>query len=198
MARARIDEDYASKKHFILDTAAKLFARDGYANAKMADIAKKCGASKSMLYHYFPKKDDILFELLKEHLEDLIALFTGINNDSVEAGGRFAAFVEGYICKSREVRTRHVVAMYDLRFLPKSRQGVIVELERRLLGVVCDMLTSVNPNLKEYAYKPYALLVFGMLNWTDIWYRPDGVIPREEMCNRISHLFLEGFLQEKI
>ena len=36
MPRIRVDEDFDLKKKSILDVSAKLFARVGYANAKMA------------------------------------------------------------------------------------------------------------------------------------------------------------------
>lgn len=197
MPRVRVEEDYESKKRLILDTAAKLFARVGYPNAKMQDIAAKCHASKSMLYHYFPKKEDLLFELLKDHLETLIQSFTDLAGSSLGGDEIFATFIEGYILKSREVRTQHVVAMYDSRFLPKKQQAVIVDLERQLLRLVSDILIRVNPHLPKYAYKPYSLLVFGMLNWTDIWYTPNGEIPPAEICNRITRLFLGGFRKER-
>ena len=71
MPRERAN-NYALKTKAILDAAAVLFARTGYPEAKMQDIAKACSASKSMLYHYFFTKDDMLFAMLKEHLEDTI------------------------------------------------------------------------------------------------------------------------------
>jgi AcrR family transcriptional regulator len=71
MPRVRSD-DYDAKTHAILDSAAALFAKVGYPSAKMQDIAKACGASKSMLYHYFPTKDDLLYAMLEEHLQRVI------------------------------------------------------------------------------------------------------------------------------
>ena len=72
MSRVRAD-DYDTKYQSILDSAAALFADVGYPSAKMQNIAKACDASKSMLYHYFPTKDDLLLALLSEHLERLLA-----------------------------------------------------------------------------------------------------------------------------
>src|SRR5664279_811352 len=63
MPRVRSD-DYETKGNAILDCAAILFAREGYPSAKMQDIAVACGATKSMLYHYYPTKDDLLFAML--------------------------------------------------------------------------------------------------------------------------------------
>ena len=105
MPRVRAD-DYDSKALAILDSAAALFAKVGYPNAKMQDIAKACGASKSMLYHYFPTKDDLLFDMLEEHLEKVIAgieevvALPGSNKD------RFAAFVQVFTQKSAQSRRR--------------------------------------------------------------------------------------------
>lgn len=190
MARSRIEEKRQAKRQEILDTAAKLFARDGYVNARMADIAAKCGASKSMLYHYFPGKEDILFELLKEHLDEITA--------SVEKAGPGGAdrsvsdFVGRYLHESKRARTRHVVALHDVRFLPEAQRRVILDKERRLLGLVSDFLKDINPHLSDPLYKVYALLVQGMLNWTDVWYRPDGPIPPQELQDRVASLFLHG------
>ena len=71
MPRVRSD-DYDTKSQAIMDCAAVLFAKQGYPSAKMQDVAKACGATKSMLYHYFPTKDDLLFAMLNEHLERVL------------------------------------------------------------------------------------------------------------------------------
>ena len=71
MSRVRAD-DYEDKRRAILDAAAVLFAQSGYANVKMMDIARSCDASKSMLYHYFPAKEDVLFEIMKEQVQSYL------------------------------------------------------------------------------------------------------------------------------
>jgi len=62
---------------------------------------------------------------------------------------------------------------------------------------VADLLRELNPGLPDEAYKPYTMLLLGMLNWTDLWYRPTGTIKPQDLCERISRLFLRGFLAEK-
>jgi AcrR family transcriptional regulator len=119
---AYVPDDYDAKTHAILDSAAALFAKVGYPSAKMQDIAKACGATKSMLYHYFPTKDDLLYAMLEEHLQRVIVAL-----EEALAGGpactpheRFAAFVLAYTQKSAQSRRRHVSAMNDVKFLPKA------------------------------------------------------------------------------
>ena len=196
MPRVRSD-DYEAKSQAIMDCAAALFAKEGYPTAKMQDVAKACGATKSMLYHYFPTKDDLLFAMLQEHLQRIIQ---GVQ-DALASGGtprdRLLALVEVYTQKSAQSRRRHVVAMNDVKFLPKARQAPLIQLQRELTDLVAQQLRELNPGLPDEVYKPYTMMLIGMLNWADFWYKPSGAMKPQELCDRMSRLFLKGFMAEK-
>lgn len=196
MPRVR-SEDYETKSQAIMDCAAALFAKEGYPSAKLQDVAKACGATKSMLYHYFPTKDDLLSAMLQEHLERVIA---GID-DALAAPGtpkdRMAALVVAYTQKSAQSRRRHMVAMQDVKYLPKPKQTPLLALQRTVTNRVAGLLHELNPGLPDAVYKPYTMMLLGMLNWSDIWYRPGGEMKPQELCERMTRLFLKGFLAEK-
>jgi AcrR family transcriptional regulator len=196
MPRVRSD-DYDAKSQSIMDSAAALFAKVGYPNAKMQDIAQACGATKSMLYHYYPTKDDLLSAMLTEHLEKMIASVDEVVANGTPPKKRFAAFVQTYAQKSAQSRRRHVIAMNDVKFLPKAMQTPLRLLEKKVTDQVADLLREVNPGLEDGVYKPYAMMLLGMLNWTDYWYRPGGPMKSDELCERITRLFLLGFMAEK-
>jgi AcrR family transcriptional regulator len=196
MPRVRA-EDYDAKYQSILDSAAALFAEVGYPSAKMQDIARVCGATKSMLYHYFPTKDDLLLAMLTEHLERLIADIEDVMSEQVSAKQRFSRFVEVYVQKSAQSRQRHVSAMNDIKFLPAEMQSPLLKLESKVVMLAAELVRELNPGLQKDVYKPYTMLLLGMLNWTDLWYRPSGKMKPAELCDRISRLFLRGFLAEK-
>ena len=196
MPRIRAD-DYDAKSRAILDSAASLFAKVGFPNAKMQDVAQACGATKSMLYHYFPTKDELLQAMLKDHLESLLAALEEVVGASTKAADRFDRLIEIYVQKSTQSRRRHVIAMNDVKFLPRPMQLPLLALEKRLTDLIASVLRSVNPGLAAHLYKPYAMLLLGMLNWTDYWFKPTGAIKPQELCDRIRRLFLKGFLAEK-
>lgn len=199
MARVR-DESYDIKRDEIKDRAANLFAEVGYPNAKMMDVAEACGASKSMLYHYFTKKDDLLYEILFDHLNEMLLSIEAIvkqKKSGISGRDQFRAFVELYVEKSPKMRTRHVVAMLDVKFLPVRQQTKIKKMERQVMEYVADLLRAINPKLADELYKSYALLLIGMVNGMDMWYKQNGKVPAEEMCERVSRLFLQGFLSEE-
>lgn len=55
----------------ILATATKLFAKQGYHPTSVQDIVDALGVGKGVFYWYFPSKDDLLKEILRESLFDL-------------------------------------------------------------------------------------------------------------------------------
>ena len=63
--------DYDDRRQGMLDRAAALYAQHGFLGASIADLAVACGVSKSLLYHYFGSKEDILFEIMSDHVEHL-------------------------------------------------------------------------------------------------------------------------------
>lgn len=194
MPRVRAD-DYEDKTQAILDSAAKLFARTGYPNAKMQDIAQACGATKSMLYHYFPAKDDLLFALLQQHLGQLFDGIAAVIEEPHDPLERFESFVQLYVQKSAGSRRRHVVAMNDVKYLPKARQAPILQLQNEILDQIVGIIKPLNTRLPAAHYRIHALMLVGMLNWTDIWYRPGGTVKPAELCELITDLFLKGYLQ---
>src|SRR5215472_326409 len=58
--RRPMDEDLcARRREQILETAAKLFAQHGYADADTQLLAEKLGVGKGTIYRYFPSKEDV-------------------------------------------------------------------------------------------------------------------------------------------
>jgi TetR/AcrR family transcriptional regulator, fatty acid metabolism regulator protein len=54
-----------TKQEIIIDAALNVFRERGYANARMADIARRAGVSYGLVYHYFGSKE-VLFEMIVE------------------------------------------------------------------------------------------------------------------------------------
>src|SRR5690606_20120990 len=53
-------------RQMLLEAAARIFARQGYSEATIDDVAAEAGASKGAVYHHFASKQE-LFEALLEH-----------------------------------------------------------------------------------------------------------------------------------
>ncbi len=62
-----------NKRATILRAAGKVFARRGYFNSKVADIAREAGVADGTVYLYFKNKDDVLISLVDQLMDEFIS-----------------------------------------------------------------------------------------------------------------------------
>jgi AcrR family transcriptional regulator len=191
----RVRADYEEKRQAIMDAAAVLFAQHGYANVKMMDIAKACGGSKSNLYHYFTRKEDVLFEIMKAQIQSYLEATEAVLGLPSPPEERLHAFVTMWMTRATQARARLTVLMYEYKFLTKRQRELVDRVARNLIDRVVELLGQVNPALKQAGparHRAHTLLLFGLLNWTEVWFRSTGPLSAEEMADLIFNQFLNG------
>ncbi len=65
----RTPQNGGDKRERILDAAERVFARSGFYNARVADIARDAGVADGTIYLYFKNKDDVLISLFESRME---------------------------------------------------------------------------------------------------------------------------------
>src|SRR5947209_917728 len=63
----------AGKREAILRAATRVFARNGYFNSKVADIARAAGVADGTVYLYFKSKEEILHSIFDRSVDEAIA-----------------------------------------------------------------------------------------------------------------------------
>src|SRR6266550_4260058 len=63
----------SDKREAILRAAVKVFARTGFFNAKVADVAREAGIADGTVYLYFKSKDEILHSVFDRAMAEFIA-----------------------------------------------------------------------------------------------------------------------------
>jgi TetR/AcrR family transcriptional regulator, fatty acid metabolism regulator protein len=61
------------KHEQIIEAAVRVFARNGYYNSRVSDIAKEAGIASGTIYLYFKTKDEILVTLFREKMAEFVA-----------------------------------------------------------------------------------------------------------------------------
>src|SRR5687768_3170766 len=61
------------KPQQIIDAAVRVFARNGYYNSRVSDIAREAGIASGTIYLYFKTKDEILVSLFREKMAQFVA-----------------------------------------------------------------------------------------------------------------------------
>ena len=195
MARPRA-ADYHAKRIAIRDAAAGLFAEHGFDGSSMADLAQSCGMTKAGLYHYYASKEEVLFDILNEHLGRVAQIVC----DVAAAGrgrppaDRLEAIVTSLLAAYAHADAKHKVQLNELWRLPPEQREVIKALEREVVRVVAETLGQINPRLAAQAglLKPVTMSLFGVLNWHYTWFREDGPMSRADYARLATRLFLEG------
>lgn len=79
--RRRKSPKGAERRVQILDAAMRIFSRDGYQNAAIAEVADAVGLSLPGLLHHFPSKVDLLLAILERRdIEGMAVLGSGQPN----------------------------------------------------------------------------------------------------------------------
>ena len=61
------------KPQQIIDAAIRVFARNGYYNSRVSDIAREAGIASGTIYLYFKTKDEILVTLFRDKMAEWVA-----------------------------------------------------------------------------------------------------------------------------
>ena len=67
------DRQKQQRERRIVKAAEKLFARKGYAEVAMEDVAASAGLAVGTIYNYFPSKSALLLAIVKGETESLLA-----------------------------------------------------------------------------------------------------------------------------
>ncbi|MBR0687713.1 TetR family transcriptional regulator [Bradyrhizobium manausense] len=194
MARTR-SENYDDIQHGILTAACELFAQQGYTRASIAELAEACRLSRGALYHYFQSKEAILFAILDAHVRQMIANVEAAIASKSTTLDQFRAAIRAIVELNARSPNEQRLILNDLSFLSESEQTMIKSLERQIVDIVSDLLIRLDTEGKivKRTKKIYAMMLFGILNFSHTWFDPAGGITPTEFADMVVDLFLYGF-----
>lgn len=191
MARPQ-SPDYDKRRDAIVAEAATLYARRGFQGASVADLAKACGASKSLVYHYFPSKEDILHEVMSAHLELLVEAAEDVMlMPGLGPRERLHALSLAFMRLYAGAADSHKVLLNELDNLPAGRRADVVARQRRIIAMVEAQIREIRPEVSGITF-PLTMLFFGMINWTHTWFHPSGAVSPKELADMAVDLMLYG------
>ncbi len=84
---------YDDQKTSVVQAAAQVIQQFGFEKTTMSDIAKALHMSKSSLYHYFTRKEDIYLEVLRNECSELRDEFSKAIEAEPTPEGKFRAYI---------------------------------------------------------------------------------------------------------
>jgi AcrR family transcriptional regulator len=189
MARPQ-SPDYDRRREAIVTAAARLYARRGFRGASVADLAKACKTSKSLIYHYFPAKEDILYEVMASHLDALVAAATEATRSGTDEE-RLRALTHAFMRLYVGAQDRHKVLLNELGNLAPASRSEVIAKQRRIIAMVEELIRALRPQSGPLAL-PLTMLFFGMINWTHTWFRGEGRVSADNLAELAVELMLGG------
>jgi AcrR family transcriptional regulator len=192
MARGR-SAHFDLNRETIVRTATQLFAQQGYPGTSMSDLARACGISKPLLYHYVDDKYQLLLEITDGHVSRLEALVAEVEALRLPAPERLRQLIRRFVHEYAQARHDHGVLTQDVKFLEPADRMHVLGKERAVVAAFAATIAEARPELAEAALdKPLTMLLFGMINWMFTWLRPDGRLGHDDMAPIVADLFLGG------
>jgi len=168
----------ARTRERILDAAAHVLSRKGYAGTRLADVADQAEIQAPAIYYYFPSREDLIEEVMwsgiehmREHLAEVLAALPPDADPldridaAVEAHLRYSLESSDYTTASIR-NAGQVPAALRIRYSAEAaRYG---DMWRKLLQDA-DNAGSLRAELDPMAAR---MLVLGALNWAAEWWNP--------------------------
>ena len=183
MARTQ-SVDFNAKRQAIMKQAASLFALKGFSGSSISDLSKACGVSKSLIYHYYTAKEDILYDVMNYHIEDLLSVVNSTPLTHSNQKDNFTLLTKAILKCYAGAEDEQKVLLYELNNLKPEQRNEIVTKQRSIVTKFESIYSDIYPDLKSNPslLRSKIMLFFGMINWTHNWFNPEGPMTRDELA----------------
>ena len=181
-------------KDEILSAAAQIFREKGYHAASMQDIADAVQVRKASLYYHVASKQDILNELLDQAMDRLNAGMTEILVSADPPAEKLSRAITAYTLVLSNYPDLSSALLLEYRSLDpdfrdhhKPRRQQFESIWQRLLeeGRQAGQFELDDPAIT-------LRLILGALNWSLMWFNPNGRLSPEAFGQQVGQLFLNG------
>jgi AcrR family transcriptional regulator len=178
----------------IRKAGVRLIFERGYEAMSLRQLAAEVGIQAGSLYNHISTKQDLLFDLVQEHINDLLReldLALEGKADPVEKLRAFVAFhVSYHMTRKREV----FIANSELRSLDAKNYDVVVALrgayEQRLAQILTEGVSDGVFEVGDIQVATFAIIA--LLTGLCTWYRPGGRLTRDAIIAAHEKLVLSG------
>ena len=162
--------------------ALRLIAQHGYAAVSMRQIAAEVGVQAGALYLYTPDKQTLLYEMMKAHLESVLAGWAEVEAPA-DPAARLEAFVRFHLGFHLDRPEDVFVAYMELRNLSPENFAAIERLrhdyEDALEAILTEGQAAGAFRIPDTRLATMAILA--MLTGVTTWYREGGRLSRQRI-----------------
>ncbi len=167
LGRPRHDENAKPTKDLVLETATKLFIKEGYKNISMDDVAKACNVTKATIYYYYPTKGELYTSALIAMMDRIRLSILQILEQQKPFKERLEQLVEVHLSATIDIDMNNFMreasinlSESQLRQVQASENEMYHTIERAI-QIEMDKGTIRKGNAKFFAHNFMALMTVG-------------------------------------
>ncbi|MDT7706271.1 MAG: hypothetical protein QOG20_1878 [Pseudonocardiales bacterium] len=181
----------------LLDAAAKVLSRKGFAGTRLADIAEQAHVQAPAIYYYYPSREDLIEEVMyvgAAAMRTHLAAALDALPPTATPADRIAAAVEAHLRHELEISDYSTAIIRNANQLPEQvSRRALAEIAAyndvwRVLVADLDAAGELRPDVDPAVGR---MMVLGALNWAAEWWDPEGG-PLDEVIRTAQSMVLHS------
>ena len=186
----------AEKRDAILKAATQVFARRGFFQAQVADVARAAGIAAGTVYLYFRSKDELLVSIFERTMRETLAEGEATIGEVKDPQERLRRIARLHLERMGRDRDLAVVFQVELRQSTKFMERFSSTYLRDYLGIIRDTFAEgQRAGIFRQDFNPTiaAKALFGALDeMATNWILTQRTYPLASQADEVIDLFLNG------
>ncbi|HPT50212.1 MAG TPA: TetR/AcrR family transcriptional regulator [Accumulibacter sp.] len=180
-----------NRREELLRVAARLFVEKGFEATTTRDIADAAGMRSGSPFYHFRSKQELLKTVMIDGIENgarrLHAAIAAVDDPE----RRLRTMIRVHLDNLLAGDCRTPMLLFESRSLDSAARDEIAAAADRYQQAWQTTLNELatSGRLRGSA-RTSRLLLFGMLNWSSQWYRPDGALSLDDIGDAAAALLL--------
>jgi AcrR family transcriptional regulator len=174
--------------------AAQIFAEKGFDSTSLNEIADALDITKAALYYYVESKQDLLFKIINLGLDSVDREVLIPAREIVDAETRLRFVITNHARLSAGGNHAVIIVSHEVSVLNFDQREKVVNRRRDYFDFVRDTLVQLKREnkLSEIDITTATFTIFGMILWLSRWFKADGKISIEKVCQDVCEMALRG------
>ena len=181
----------------IREAGLDLIHERGFEAVSLRQLAARVGLQPGSLYNHIETKQDLLFDLIHNHMVTLLQSVDAALDGIEDPLARLEAFIAFHLTYHIERKREVFIGSSELRSLDPKNRKKIVALRRAYEERLCDILERGTEKrlfkIDDIPVSAYAILA--MLTGICTWYDAKGRVDRKTLIDIHTRLVLQGVLK---
>jgi len=179
----------------IYDKSLDLFMKNGYDATSMSMIADAIGTSKPNLYHYCSSKEDLLFRIQLDEIQNHFIPILDEVEKIADPRDRLSVFLRRFTLRVIS-SPAPALLVQEMRRMSRKHQYEIKSIWRRSYKIIDESIKELQQmgTARKGRSSFLAFLGAGMVFWIAQWFDYSRQINAEELADTVIQVFLNGLL----